>query len=67
MLKKNIINKIIQIKEFHCKINLEMEYYSKHKGTIKGIKKLQAKKTIYLVEFFDHNRIWVIRAEFNFL
>lgn len=41
MLKNSRINQIVQIKEFHCKMNLEIKYYSKQKGKIKGIKNLK--------------------------
>lgn len=66
-MKKKITNQIVKIKEFHCKINLNIQYYSKQKGTIKGIKTLQINKLIYLIEFFDHNRIWATSNELDFL
>lgn len=67
MLLNNDINKIVQIREFHCKINLEIKYYSSKKGQLKGIKILENNIPIYLVEFINCNRIWALRQEFVFL
>ncbi len=67
MLLNSYINKIVQIREFRCKIDLEIKYYSNKKGTLKGIKTLEKNTPIYLVEFINHNRIWAIRQEFEFL
>lgn len=66
-VKKKIINQMVKIKEFHCKINLNIQYYSKQKGIIKGVKILNINKPIYLIEFCDHNRVWAINNEFDFL
>lgn len=60
------MNQIIQIKEFHCKIDLDIKYYSNQTGYVKGIKTLKNNQTIYLVEFFNHNRIWATSREVIF-
>jgi len=67
MLPNSHINKIVTIKEFHCKIDSELKYYSNRTGKIKGVKVLQNNITIYLIEFINHNRIWARREEIEFL
>lgn len=67
MLKNSRINQIVQIKEFHCKMSLEMKYYSKQKGKIKGIKNLKKKQHIFLIEFLNYNRVWAMTREFELL
>lgn len=66
MLLNSHINKIVTIKEFHCKIDSELKYYSNKMGKIKGSKTLQSNLTIYLIEFTNHNRIWARRDELEF-
>ena len=66
MLLNNDLNKIVQIREFHCKIHLEIKYYSSKKGQLKGIKVLENNIPIYLIEFINHNRIWALKQEFEF-
>lgn len=65
MLVDYFINQEVTITRFHCKINLEIQYYSNQKGIIKGIKKLKHNIFIYLIEFLNHNRIWVMKQEFR--
>lgn len=65
-MTQEIINHTVQIKEFHCKIDLEIKYYSKQKGKIKGIKTLNNNQKIYLIEFLNYNRIWVTHRELIF-
>ena len=60
-------NKIIQIKEIHCTINVEMKYYYNQKGSITGIKSINNKENIYLIELLNHNKIWLFKQEFNFV
>ena len=60
------INQIVKIKEFHCKIDLEITYYTHQQGIIRGIKILEHNICIYLIEFMNLNRIWATRKEFEF-
>ena len=32
-------------------------------GTIKGLKRYNKKTRLYLIEFLNHNRIWIIEKE----
>lgn len=57
------INQKVLIMKFNCKIELDIHYYSLKIGVIKGIKKLRNNFTIYLIEFLNHNRIWVMAHE----
>lgn len=67
MTVHNQINKIVQVKEFHCKVDLEIKYYSNQQGKIKGNKTFNNNSCIYLIEFKNYNRIWVTSKEFEFL
>lgn len=58
-----LIDQEVLITKFNCKTNLEIQYYSQQIGIIKGIKKLRNNFTIYLIEFLNHNRIWVVVNE----
>ena len=40
--------------------NLESKQKS---GTIKGLKRYNKNTTLYLIEFLNHNRIWIIEKE----
>lgn len=66
MININLINQKIKIKEFYCKTDSELQYYTNQIGTIKGIKQIKYKIFIYLVEFLNYNRIWTIQQEFEF-
>lgn len=66
MLINELINKKVIITELNCKINSDIQYYSNQLGLIKGIKKINKSIFIYLIEFLNHNRIWVIKQEFEF-
>lgn len=57
------INQKVLIMKFNCKIELEIQCYSLKIGVIKGIKKLRNNFNIYLIEFLNHNRIWVMAHE----
>lgn len=63
MTNINTINREVQIQEIYCTIKLEIKYYCRQKGKIIGIKKLNQNSYIYLVEFFDYNRIWATKQE----
>lgn len=58
-----IINQQVRTTRFDCKINLDIQYYSNQTGIIKGIKKLKHNTFIYLIEFLNHNRIWIMTQE----
>lgn len=58
-----MINKQIKIQKTKCKINLKINYYYNKPGLVKGIKKLHKNNYLYLVEFFDGNRIWILQQE----
>ena len=63
MLTLYSINQEVLIKKFNCKIDSDIHYYSQKRGTIKGIKKFNSHVTLYLIEFLNHNRIWVMAHE----
>lgn len=63
MLKHYLINQRVIIKHLESKIELEIKHYSQHIGYIKGIKILEKGTFLYLIEFLNHNRIWVIDNE----
>ena len=67
MIVNDNLNRMVKINEFHCKINLDIKYYSNQKGLIKGVKALDNNVCIYLIEFTNYNRIWATREEFEFL
>ena len=66
MINTKLINYKIKIKEFYCKTDSELQYYTHQIGTIKGVKQVKYKIFIYLVEFLNHNRIWATLQEFEF-
>lgn len=66
MLVNQSINKKVIVTKLNCKINSEIQYYSNQVGLIKGIKKIDKNIFIYLIEFLNHNRIWVMKQEFEF-
>ena len=59
-------NKVL-IKKLYCKINLNLQYYINNKGKLKGIKQNYSHESIYLIEFMNGDRIWVMKKEFQFL
>ena len=59
-------NKVL-IQNLYCKINLNLQYYINNIGKLKGIKKTHSCELIYLIEFINGDRIWVMETEFNFL
>lgn len=66
MLINQLINKKIIVINLNYKISEEIQYYSNKRGVIKGIKKINENTCIYLIEFLNHNRIWLIKQEFKF-
>jgi len=66
MLINQLINKKVIITKLNCKINSNIQYYSNQAGLIKGIKKMNQNIFLYLIEFLNHNRIWVMKQEFEF-
>lgn len=59
-------NKVL-IQKLYCKINLNLQYYINNIGKLKGIKKNYSHESIYLIEFINGDRIWVLKKEFQFL
>ena len=59
-------NKVL-IQKLYCKINLNLQYYIHNIGKLKGIKQTYYHESIYLVEFINGDRIWVMKKEFQFL
>lgn len=57
------IDQEVIITKFNCKIDSDIQYYSQQMGIIKGIKKVKNHLSIYLIEFLNHNRIWVMAHE----
>jgi len=66
MLINQLINKKVIITKLNCNINSNIQYYSNQVGLIKGIKKMNQNIYLYLIEFLNHNRIWVMKQEFEF-
>jgi len=66
MVINQLINQKVIIIKLNYKINSEIQYYSNQVGVIKGIKKINKNIFIYLIEFLNHNRIWVMKQEFKF-
>ena len=63
----SMINYKVQIREVYCTINLEMKYFCNQKGQVIGIKNLNKKRYIYLIEFFNYSRVWAIKREFKII
>lgn len=66
MLISQLINKKVIITKINCKINSDIQYYSNQVGIIKGLKKMNKNIFLYLIEFLNQNRIWVMKQEFEF-
>lgn len=67
-MTQNIYKKtIIKITSIHCKIGLKMQYYSNQTAKIVGQKTLNNNSTIYLIELFNYNRVWILHQEFKTL
>jgi len=66
MLVNQLINKKVIVTKLNCKINSNIQYYSNQVGLIKGIKKIDKNIFIYLIEFLNHNRVWLLKQEFEF-
>lgn len=60
-------NKKIEACNFNPKICKPVSTYIGKKGIIKGKKKTNKNKLISLVEFEDHNRIWINLHEIKYL
>ena len=65
MAQKYFINQIIGFHHRLSTFNPSRIYSQKTYGTIKGIKKNFKNSKLYLIEFFNHNRIWIIEQEFT--
>lgn len=61
------ISQKVQIQKVCCGIKLDIKYYNSQKGQIIGIKNLNQKKRIYLIEFFNYDRIWLVKHEFKII
>ena len=57
------IHERVIILQLKCRADSEIQYYSQRTGSIQGIKKLNNHLIIYLIEFLNHNRIWVMVPE----
>lgn len=65
MQQKHFINQIVWFYHHTSKFNPSRIYSQKTYGTIKGIKTNFKNSKLYLIEFFNHNRIWIIDQEFK--
>lgn len=65
MLINQLINKKVIVTNLNYKLSSDIQCYANKIGIIKGIKKINENIFIYLVEFFNHNRIWLIQQEFQ--
>lgn len=52
-----------RLRAIDYRIGSKIQHYSGKIGTIAGIKILNNYMSIYLIEFMDHNRIWVTKKE----
>ena len=58
-----LIGQKVLVTKLDCKTDIEIQYYSSQIGIIKGLKTFKNNFTIYLIEFLNHNRIWVMAHE----
>lgn len=65
MEQKYFINQIVWFHSNVFAFNPPKIYSQKTYGTIKGIKTNFKNSKLYLIEFFNHNRIWIIDREFK--
>ena len=65
MAQKHFINQTVSFHYDISKFNPSRIYSQKTYGTIKGIKTNFKNSKLYLIEFFNHNRIWIIDREFK--
>lgn len=63
MTEHNFIDKNIWICRETYSLKLQNIHTKKIAGTIKGIKRCSKNSTLYLIEFLNHNRIWITEKE----
>ena len=69
MAKHYFINETVWINEETYSLKPQGIHSKKTSGTIKGLKRHNESARLYLIEFLNHNRIWIIEKEIqkNFL
>ena len=65
MEQKYFMNQIVWIHHNTSTFNPHRTYSQKTYGIIKGIKIKYKSSKLYLIEFLNHNRIWIIDQEFK--
>ena len=65
MEQKYFINQIVWINNNTYTFSPPKIYSQKAYGIIKGVKTKLRSSKLYLIEFFNHNRIWIIDQEFR--
>ena len=65
MIENYFIGQKVITLSFSCSIESNIDKYSQQPGNIKGIKKTKNQIQIYLIEFLNYNRIWMIPKEFK--
>ena len=63
MREHYFINENIWIYKETYSLKLQNIHTKKTAGTIKGIKRYSKNATLYLIEFLNHNRIWITEKE----
>jgi len=63
MRRHYFINKNIWICKETYSLKLQNIHTKKTAGTIKGIKRRHRDSSLYLIEFLNHNRIWITEKE----
>ena len=61
------LEKEVKILDLNHTIPPEITYFYKQIGKIRGIKTLQNNNSIFLIEFKNHDRIWILQKELKFL
>jgi hypothetical protein len=57
------INENVWIYKEICPLKHQRIHFKKTAGIIKGIKRCNKDTSLYLIEFLNHNRIWIIEKE----
>ena len=65
MVQNYFIDQIVWIHHEVSIFNPHKIYSQKTYGKIKGIKIKDKSSKLYLIEFLNHNRIWIIDKEFT--
>ena len=67
MLTTTNFDKEVSIQELNCVMPSEITYFHNKIGKVKGIKTLKSNGKVFLVEFNNHTRMWMLLKELKFL